>query len=221
MAFLLRKEVANMNYKDYVSDIKHIAGTPYLQVERSPFSVDELEIFKYILAEQSQAEFPPFDPTRSNAMSYRLEENTDFGVALANNFTEITRTLDDGSDTFFSYPYDKPLHHSQFYRVAKPGYISESIRCSPPGEDYPIHKDSTSKLLTCLIYLEPEVSDGTFFHTAMETEGVEHPWVPNTGYIFKGGYSSYHSYRNTTKNRRTVYMLNLYETNPFKVSKTH
>ena len=205
-----------MNYKDYVSDIRHIAGTPYLQIERSPFSVDELEVFSSILSKQQEAQFAPVIPGRSNAMSNFLKENTDFGRALANNYTEITRTLDDGTDNFFSYPYDKPLHHSQNYTVVKPGYISESLRCSPPGEDYPIHKDSTQKLLTCLIYLEPEVSNGTFFHESMDTEGIEHPWVRNTGYIFKGGYHSFHSYRNTTENNRFVYMLNLYENNPFK-----
>ena len=52
--------------------------------------------------------------------------------------------------------------------MANVGYIQESLRCSPPGEDYEIHKDSTNKLLTCLIYLEPEVSDGTFFHESKD-----------------------------------------------------
>ena len=190
----------------------HIAGTPYIHIGTSPFSVDELSQFESIIALEEEVYVPRVKESRQSiTLTKHLDFTTEFGTSLYDNYYNIVRQLDDGSDIFDNYPYEK-----EGRKVCNVGYLHESLRCSPPGEDYEIHKDSTSKLLTCLIYLEPEVSNGTFFHESMDDlAGIEHKWKRGTGYIFKSGRGSYHSYKNTTENLRWVYMANLYQKNPF------
>jgi len=190
----------------------HIAGTPYIHIGTSPFSVDELSKFESIIALEEEVYVPRVKESRQSiTLTKHLDFTTEFGTSLYDNYYNIVRQLDDGSDIFDNYPYEK-----DGCKMANVGYIHESLRCSPPGEDYEIHKDSTSKLLTCLIYLEPEVSNGTFFHESMDDlAGIEHKWKRGTGYIFKSGRGSYHSYKNTTDKLRWVYMANLYQKNPF------
>ena len=200
-------------------NLSHIAGTPYIHIGSSPFSVDELNIFDLMIASEEAVYVPRVkESSRSITLSKALDFTTEFGKSLYDNYYNIVRLLDDGSDIFDNYPYEKMVvgRQEKRHKMANVGYIHEELRCSPPGEDYEIHKDSTNKLLTCLIYLEPEVSNGTFFHESKDDlPGIEHKWKRGTGYIFKSGRGSFHSYKNTTDNLRWVYMANLYQKNPF------
>ena len=99
----------------------------------------------------------------------------------------------------------------------KSGYTCNGqLQTTPPHNFYNMHRDTPSKLHTMVIYLHPEVGNGTvFFET--ETKGrdkginpSEHPWGVNCGYWMGiDGDRPLHTYHNDTNETRWIYMFNL------------
>jgi hypothetical protein len=99
----------------------------------------------------------------------------------------------------------------------KSGYTCNGqLQTTPPHNFYNMHRDTPSKLHTMVIYLHPQVGNGTvFFET--ETKGKdkginpsEHPWGVNCGYWMGiDGDRPLHTYHNDTNETRWIYMFNL------------
>ena len=89
-------------------NLSHIAGTPYIHIGSSPFSVDELNIFDLMIASEEAVYVPRVkESSRSITLSKALDFTTEFGKSLYDNYYNIVRQLDDGSDIFDNYPYEK------------------------------------------------------------------------------------------------------------------
>jgi len=49
---------------------------------------------------------------------------------------------------------------------------------------YPIHDEASRKVLSCVVYVEPEENNGTYLYTADKTYAKQVEWKPNTAFIF-------------------------------------
>jgi hypothetical protein len=77
------------------------------------------------------------------------------------------------------------------------------------GGEYRIHQDIPWKVLTSVVYISPEVNNGTRFYENHKGDGMyEDPWKPNCGYIFCRTESSWHNFLNTHDDMRWVFMFN-------------
>lgn len=83
------------------------------------------------------------------------------------------------------------------------GYWRTSIVRCDPGYRYPVHADISGKLQSTVLYLYPEVGDGTRF-----VEEGELRWKPNRLITWKNK-GQLHSYKNSKPERR--YTLNIYQ----------
>ncbi len=110
--------------------------------------------------------------------------------------------------------------------IRMPRSYYQKMQATELDMDYPPHTDIFSKLLTCVVYLEPSESVPTSFHGKhLEDQPNKHiasgfdwsefadvgvvPWHHNCGYVFKASNYSYHSYKNDTGALRWIYMANV------------
>ena len=49
---------------------------------------------------------------------------------------------------------------------------------------YPIHDESSRKVLSCVVYVDPEANTGTTLYNADKSFAKSIPWKPNTALIF-------------------------------------
>ena len=184
-----------------------IFGT-LLHIDENPFKLEEDITIINSMVSHVKDQFKNYKvhpDKRTNEMrkgittSHFLERPTGLGIYLMNHWREIENEIKEHSPNHILYHENKP-----------PLRIEESIRMSFPGEDYQPHAD-IGKKLTCLIYLEPEISNPTYFH-GVDCKGgeLEISWKPWTGYMFMSSPASMHSYRNTYQHKRFIYMANLY-----------
>tara|TARA_B110000483_G_scaffold30631_2_gene37220 strand:+ start:2875 stop:3501 length:627 start_codon:yes stop_codon:yes gene_type:complete len=74
---------------------------------------------------------------------------------------------------------------------------------------YRIHQDISWKVLTSIVYISPEVNNGTRFYSNEQGDDMyEDPWKPNCGYIFCRTENSWHNFVNTSSDIRWVVMFN-------------
>ena len=75
---------------------------------------------------------------------------------------------------------------------------------------FPIHSDSRDKLLSVVIYIAPEVNEGT---TLYEDKSGQNPkqieWIPNRAFVFSRNDHTWHSYKADGKNNRLTLVYNL------------
>ena len=75
---------------------------------------------------------------------------------------------------------------------------------------FPIHSDSRDKLLSVVIYIAPEVNEGTWLY---EDKSGKNPkqveWIPNRAFVFSRNDNTWHSYRADGKNNRLTLVYNL------------
>lgn len=49
---------------------------------------------------------------------------------------------------------------------------------------YPLHDESTRKVLSCVVYVDPDENNGTYLYNEDKTFNRQIPWKPNTALIF-------------------------------------
>lgn len=89
--------------------------------------------------------------------------------------------------------------------------VAFNLQSTPPNFSYPIHLDANEKVLSGVVYLQPNVSTGTFLHKNLQdTAGEEIPWAVNRAMFFSRTPSdSWHSYRGDGSAFRWVLVFNL------------
>lgn len=113
---------------------------------------------------------------------------------------------------FESY-YEECLSILAFLDPSKIPYVERinfEIQSVMPNYGYRIHHDSLSKLLSIVIYLDPDNNFGTFIHKDENSEGKEIPWCLNSGIAFSAiGHHTWHSFKSNNE-RRATFNINLY-----------
>ena len=80
------------------------------------------------------------------------------------------------------------------------------------GKDYvfPIHSDSRDKLLSAVIFIAPEVNEGTWLYDDKKgTNPRQVDWVPNRNFVFCRNDNTWHSYKSDGKTNRLTLVYNL------------
>ncbi len=80
------------------------------------------------------------------------------------------------------------------------------------GKDYrfPIHNDSKDKLLSVVIYISPQVNNGTYLYQDGQGNGMEQiEWIPNRAFIFSRNNETWHSYQSNNIDSRLTLVYNL------------
>lgn len=88
-----------------------------------------------------------------------------------------------------------------------------TLQFREPGHNYTIHTDIISKLYTIVLYIYPEVSDGTPLYTSGEPEYIgDLEWRPNRAMAFcpiqTKGKETFHAVKNTTTQNRAALVIN-------------
>ena len=88
--------------------------------------------------------------------------------------------------------------------------INFEIQSVIPNYTHDIHHDKLDKLLSIVVYLDPDKNYGTFVHKSQNSEGSEIPWVLNSGIAFSASKNyTWHSFKADNK-RRSTFNINLY-----------
>lgn len=91
------------------------------------------------------------------------------------------------------------------------------------GKDYafPIHRDHINKLLSGVVYLKPDINNGTIlYENKVGKNPYEIEWKKNRALFFsRTEETSWHSYKGDGKNNRIVLVYNLMTTNTKAVCK--
>ena len=80
------------------------------------------------------------------------------------------------------------------------------------GKDFvfPIHSDSRDKLLSVVIYIAPDINEGTWLY---EDKSGKNPkqieWIPNRAFVFSRNDNTWHSYKADGKQNRLALVYNL------------
>ena len=98
-------------------------------------------------------------------------------------------------------------------KITSPPSPRFHLQFREPGHDYTIHTDIVSKLYTIVLYIYPEVSDGTPLYTSGEPEYVKDlEWKPNRAMAFcpiqTKGKETFHAVKNTTDKNRAALVIN-------------
>ncbi|MBF84019.1 MAG: hypothetical protein CL489_06025 [Acidobacteria bacterium] len=151
--------------------------------------------------------------------TYKLGDHITLSKELYDRYDEIFDLLCEDAPDDIVWDIRLPYTHYQ------------KLQATELDMDYPPHTDIFSKLLTCVVYLEPSESVPTSFHgkhidqTEISGSKGKHiasgfdwdefadvgnvPWHHNCGYVFKASNYSYHSYKNDTGELRWIYMANV------------
>ena len=80
-----------------------------------------------------------------------------------------------------------------------------------PKTDYPIHDEATWKKLSVVVYIKPDVGDGTYLFDKNKKYAKKVEWKVNRAFIFKGVPKlTWHSYANNKDTPRLT--INYFET---------
>ncbi len=95
-------------------------------------------------------------------------------------------------------------------KVEQAKYIDWGFQTTPKSLVYSIHPDIPEKLLSTVVYCEPEENFGTFlFSTQNGDNRFEVPWKPNRGLIFSKAEDTWHSYSCNDVQERHALVLNV------------
>jgi len=95
-------------------------------------------------------------------------------------------------------------------KVPAISYMELNVVESGPNFQFPIHPDSIDKLLSCVIYLQPEHNNGTVLYSSKDGAD-EHmaEWKQNRCVIFSRQDDTWHSYGGNGVSPRRTLVLNL------------
>ena len=102
------------------------------------------------------------------------------------------------SDYFRESFKTKSLKHILEFNLMKPKY------------DYPIHDEAHWKKLSVVVYIKPEVGNGTYLYDKDQKIAKQVEWKINRAFVFKGiPNTTWHSYPNTQDTPRLT--INYFE----------
>ena len=102
------------------------------------------------------------------------------------------------SDYFRESFKTKSLKHILEFNLMKPKY------------DYPIHDEAHWKNLSVVVYIKPEVGNGTYLYDKDQKIAKQVEWKINRAFVFKGiPNTTWHSYANTQDTPRLT--INYFE----------
>ena len=79
-----------------------------------------------------------------------------------------------------------------------------------PKHDYPIHDEAHWKKLSVVVYIKPEVGNGTYLYDKDQKIAKQVEWKINRAFVFKGiPLTTWHSYANTQDTPRLT--INYFE----------
>ena len=89
--------------------------------------------------------------------------------------------------------------------------VAFNLQSTPPNYSYPVHLDHNEKVLSGVVYLQPNISTGTFIHKGLDdVSGEEVPWAVNRAFFFsRTPTDSWHSYKGDGVGFRWVLIFNL------------
>ncbi len=92
------------------------------------------------------------------------------------------------------------------HKVGQAKYVDWGFQTTPKSLMYPIHPDIPEKLLSTVVYCEPEKNLGTFLFSNQKGDSrFEIPWKPNRALIFSKAEDTWHSYAcNDVQERRSL-----------------
>lgn len=84
-----------------------------------------------------------------------------------------------------------------------------AVEYNSVGQDYhyPIHSDSPTKFITLVLYISPEYGQGTDIYYPDKTFHSEVKWKKNSGLLFVRKDDTFHSYKSTFSNRKTLNII--------------
>ena len=131
----------------------------------------------------------------------------------ANHLPMITKSWEDKLiDLYFKADKEYQKEGIELYREGdiKPEDVEVTfhLQGTIQGLNYPVHPDTPAKLMTFVVYLNPEIQEPTYFHEydrdlmQKTKEEDKNPiksidWKVNNGYFFLPNDCSLHSYANT------------------------
>lgn len=138
-----------------------------------------------------------------------LMNNTKFrSIQNLNNFFDVSdldlyNTYYDEVVSIMSY-----LDNTRYEKIER---IHFDVQTVAPEYIHKVHSDMSVKLVSIVIYLDPDNNVGTLLHATEDSVGIENPWVLNGGTAFiPSGSNSLHSFRSNSLAYRTTFNINLY-----------
>lgn len=137
----------------------------------------------------------------TNGNELNTEDTNDGGQPL--HYSGLFESYFEISKSILAY-----LDISKIADIKKINFEMQSIE---PNFSYKVHCDRPDKLLSIVIYLDPDHNYGTFIHKSESDEGNEIKWDLNSGVAFSARYDhTWHSFKSNEK-RRTTFNINLYD----------
>lgn len=101
-------------------------------------------------------------------------------------------------------------------------YSDIHIVLTGKNKSFPIHDDIPQKLLSIVVYLDPEFNSGTkIHHSKTDQNPIEINWKKNRGFLFsRNKNKTWHSYSGDGKNDRLVLVYNLMTTKTLEVARS-
>lgn len=127
-------------------------------------------------------------------------------------------TNDDGYDLDFKGLFESYFEISKSIlafidpsKATKIKKINFEIQSVCANYNYEIHHDRLDKLLSIVIYLDPDHNYGTFIYESKDSLGHEIEWILNSGIAFSAVKNrTWHSFKSNSQ-RRTTFNINLYD----------
>jgi hypothetical protein len=140
----------------------------------------------------------------------KYDRDRDRSIQDLNKFFDVS-DLD-----FYNTYYDEVVSIMTFLDMDSSRYekierIHFDVQTVVPDYVHKVHSDRSVKLISIVIYLDPEDNVGTLLHETEDSVGIENPWVLNGGTAFiPSGKNSLHSFRSNGLTYRTTFNINLY-----------
>ncbi|MDE0052638.1 MAG: hypothetical protein OYH76_06765 [Defluviicoccus sp.] len=96
------------------------------------------------------------------------------------------------------------------HKLDQAKYIDWGFQTTPKSLIYPIHPDIPEKLLSTVVYCNPEDNFGTFLFSNQEGDDrFEVPWKQNRALVFSKAEDTWHSYSCNDIEQRCALVLNV------------
>lgn len=96
------------------------------------------------------------------------------------------------------------------HKMEQAKYIDWGFQTTPKSYVHSIHPDIPEKLLSTVVYCNPEENSGTFLFTDRKGDNrFEVPWKPNRALIFSKAEDTWHNYSCNDVQERQALVLNV------------
>jgi hypothetical protein len=151
-----------------------------------------------------------YDKVGNQITEYYLKNDRDADLSII----DLNKLFDVSDLDLYNTYYDEVLGIMSYLdniRYEKIKRIHFDVQTIGPDYVHKVHSDRNVKLVSIVIYLDPEDNIGTLLHETEDSVGIENPWVLNGGTAFiPNGKNSLHSFRSNGLKYRTTFNINLY-----------